>query len=110
MSWGWIVILIAAGLMFCGLLSALAFKASGRSLWPGLALGAVLGPVGLLIAVGLYMTGGPSYPDNTGTFATPHAGPDKKRFAPQGTGTFAPYHRGLNKAGERRWPRTGNSI
>jgi hypothetical protein len=82
MSWAWITILTAAGLIFCGLLSALAFKASGRSQWQGLALGVVLGPVGLLVAVCMYMTGGPRYPDDTGTFAPPHDGLAERRFAP----------------------------
>lgn len=102
MSWTWITILIAAGLAFCGLLSALAFKVSGRSQWLGLALGVALGPVGLLVAVGLYMAGGPRYPDNTGTFASPRAGLAGRRFAARGTGTFAPYHNVSNKLGERR--------
>ena len=102
MSWAWIAILIAAGLIFCGLLSALAFKVSGRSQWLGLALGVVLGQLGLLVSVGIYIAGGSRYPDDTGTFASPRTGLDKRRFAPRETGTFAPLNAESNKGEGRR--------
>jgi hypothetical protein len=96
-----IIILTAGGLLLCGVLCAASFRASGKRWWPGLLLGVVLGPVGLLVVAAMHMVGRSRYPDNTGTFASPGAGRDRRRGAPEETGTFAPQRRRPKKRAGR---------
>jgi len=97
------IYLIAGGLLSCGVLCALSFRALGRNPWLGLLLGTALGPFGLLAAAAMYMVGRSRFPENTGTFASPQDRRRKGRGAPDGTGTFAPYHR-RGKAAAARPP------
>ena len=93
MSRTFIIVLVITGLASCGALCAASFKAQGRSPRLGFVLGAALGPLGLFITIAMYVVGRSSYPENTGTFASPHIERLKRYEAPEGTGTFAPQSR-----------------
>ncbi len=83
------ILLIAAVLVLCGILCAVSFKFSYKNPWLGFAIGLVLGPLGFLLALAIFVLGRSSTPDNTGTFAPPRRSRAHRQRTPEPTGAFS---------------------